>query len=361
MAFTGAHYIVKLAPGTGEWLPHPPVPQIKDRENGYRQHVSRLYRDILTGYRTSLAGHRAFLAAHRAFFCELQAYSMPISWYPGHMRKARKELGTLLRRATLVIEVLDARIPAASCNPLLAEMRGATPLVRILNKSDLADAAMTGNWQKHFAGDFAGACLINGRDFPLPAPAVLEQASRVGGGSGSDFPRRGRIAITGIPNVGKSSLLNQLIGRKLAATGNTPAVTRRQQAAGFAEKWVLVDTPGMLRPRLEDQAAALLMASVGSIGAAAANKTEVGYFLAELLLAEQRPGLARRYGLAASDNTAEALFDRIAIVRGARGKGGGLDLERAAHILLQDFRGARLGRITLETPSGQIHRSVSTT
>jgi len=281
---------------------------------------------------------------------------MAISWYPGHMRKARRELAALLRGAKLAIEVLDARIPAASANPLLARLRGELPVIRILNKSDLADPERTAAWLSHYGGgssnaDFPGlSCLANGRDTPLRADRLLGVLGRLDGGSASRIGSRGEIAIIGIPNVGKSSLLNQLNGRKLAKTGNTPAVTRAQQAVPFAGNWRLIDTPGMLRPKLEDQRGALLMASVGSIGAGALDTETLGHFLADCLLAGHRQALVERYGLAPEVRTAQALFDTIAHSRGALGKGGCADLERAAEILLRDFRTARLGGITLESP-----------
>ena len=273
-----------------------------------------------------------------------------ISWYPGHMHKARRELSALLRGARLAIEVLDARIPAASANPLLARMRGELPCIRILNKTDLADPELTAAWLRHYAGEPGDVCLANGRDDPLAANRLLNAVRRIGGSSAASVPGRGSIAIIGIPNVGKSSLMNQFAGRKLAKTGNTPAITRSQQATRFDEGWRLIDTPGMLWPKLEDQHGALLMASIGSIGAAAVDSETVGRFLAERLLSGHRHRLAERYGPEPVGNTADALFDRIALARGARGKGGGADLERAAEILLQDFRSARLGRITLESP-----------
>lgn len=275
---------------------------------------------------------------------------MPVSWYPGHMHKARKELGLLLRGARLVIEVLDARIPAASANPLLASMRGDLPLIRVLNKSDLADSEMTAAWQAYLADFQNSACLRSGRDELLDRNRLLKQINRLGVPPAGQVPQSGRIAITGIPNVGKSSLLNRCIGRKLARTGNTPSITREQQFVRFTGEWTLVDTPGMLRPRLEDQNAALLMACVGSIGAAGADNMEVAPFLAEILLERRRERLAERYRLENIDISAESLFDRIAVSRGALRKTGLADYDKAADILLQDFRNGRLGRITLENP-----------
>lgn len=275
----------------------------------------------------------------------MRDFTVAISWYPGHMHKARKELGALLRGAGLAMEVLDARIPWASSNPLLERMRGTLPVIRILNKSDLAAPETTTAWLSHYAAA-GSACLTNGRDAPLDPARLNRQLRRLVENAGSGA----LIAIIGIPNVGKSSLLNLLAGRKLARTGNTPAITRRQQAAAYHADWTLVDTPGMLRPKLEDQRAALLMASAGSIGAAAIDTSEIGAFLADRLLAGYRHALEQRYGITAADNTAEAVFDRIAHARGARRKGGAADLERAASILLQDFRSARLGRISLESP-----------
>ena len=320
----GAHYILKSVPPEGFQVS---VPRIQDRLWPYRLASDELYQAL--NYRSNL---------------------MPISWYPGHMHKARRELGSLLRSARLVIEVLDARIPAASSNPLLASMRGDLPLIRVLNKCDLADDGPTAAWQSHFAGLQDGACLRNGRDSPLDRKQLLACIRRLGGSPGGKAGKPGRIAIVGIPNAGKSSLMNLCVGRKLARTGNTPSVTREQQSTRFDADWTMVDTPGMLRPRLEDQRSAMLMASVGSIGAAAADTTEVAWFLAGLLLERHRERLGDRYGLDKSEATPERLFDRIAVSRGALKKAGLADPEKVAEILLNDFRTARLGRITLEYP-----------
>ncbi len=275
---------------------------------------------------------------------------MPISWYPGHMHKARKSLGKLLRDTGLVIEVLDARIPAASSNPLLASMRGELPLLRVLNKCDLADANGNAAWQAWYSARADGVCLRNGRNAPLARKLLLAQIQRLAGASGRKSHRPGRIAIVGIPNVGKSTLLNSSIGRKLAATGNTPSITRRQQSARFADEWMLVDTPGLLAPKLEDQNAALLMACVGSIGAAAVDALEVARFLVEILLRQHRQRLLERYRLRDDALSADSIFDSIALSRGLLKKAGRVDCGKAAEVLLRDFRGGRLGAITLEHP-----------
>ncbi|MCH8137090.1 MAG: 50S ribosome-binding GTPase, partial [Proteobacteria bacterium] len=153
--------------------------------------------------------------------CDHEINGMAISWYPGHMNKARKELVKLLRGIDVVIEVLDARIPMASANPLLASMTKQLPIIKILNKADLADKRITEAWLSYFSTQSAGICLLNGRDQPLSRQSLLRSAYQLCGPRGSQFRAR-EMVIVGIPNVGKSSILNQLTDRKLAKTGNEP-------------------------------------------------------------------------------------------------------------------------------------------
>ncbi|GJM13142.1 MAG: ribosome biogenesis GTPase A [Pseudohongiella sp.] len=275
---------------------------------------------------------------------------MTISWYPGHMHKASKELAKIMHKTDAVIEVLDARIPESSCNPLLANIREQRPCIRILNKSDLADDNVTAAWAAHFSKLDNSACLINGKDRQLSRADIVNTAKGLIKNSNPAGLIQGQIVIDGIPNVGKSSLLNQLAERKIANTGNEPAVTKGQQRVKLQEGWYLIDTPGMLWPKLEDQQSAYRLAITGTIRNTAVEVADIAWFLAELLLQEYPQRLASRYDLPASISEPEPFFDALAKLRGSIGRGGKADLNKTAEILLNEFRSGKLGRFSLETP-----------
>ena len=275
---------------------------------------------------------------------------MAISWYPGHMHKASKELVKIMLKTDAVIEVLDARIPESSCNPLLATIRGERPCIRILNKADLADSETTAAWAAYFSKLDNSACLVNGRDAQISRADIVNIAKKLIKKTNETLLIQGQIVIDGIPNVGKSTLLNQLTERKVARTGNEPAVTKGQQRVKLLEGWYLIDTPGMLWPKLEDQESAYRLAVTGTIRNTAIEVADIAWFLAELLMLEYPERLASRYDYVVSGKGAEHFFDELAKLRGSIGRGGKADLNKTAEILLNDFRSGKLGKFSLEKP-----------
>src|SRR5690554_5413402 len=191
----------------------------------------------------------------------LEAIPMTIGWYPGHMHKARKDITKAIRAADAVIEIVDARLPASSANPLLDTIIGATPRLKVLNKADLADPEVTALWLDGYRGRGHRAIALD-KSQTARVRALAEQCDR-------EFrkpeKKSFRLMILGIPNVGKSTLMNILLDRKIAKVGNEPAVTRARQEIRLNERIVLADTPGMLWPKLEDQDAAYRLAATGAI------------------------------------------------------------------------------------------------
>lgn len=275
---------------------------------------------------------------------------MAIGWYPGHMHKATKELTRLMASVQVVIEVLDSRLPAASSNPVLTSLRGEIPCIKVLTKADLAIGTVTRRWQHYFNAQPGMRCLISSSELPLTTEALLPAAEALTAGEQGGSARNKQLVIVGIPNVGKSTLLNLLAQRKLAKTGNEPAITKTQQRIKLAEGWHLIDTPGLLWPKLEDQVAAAKLACTGTIRNTAIATEDVGWMAAELLIAEYRAALVKRYGISESVQTAEQLLETIAATRGAMGSGGSINWHKAAEVLLNDFRSGKLGKFSLETP-----------
>lgn len=275
---------------------------------------------------------------------------MTINWYPGHMNKARKELQKIVPKVDLVIELLDARAPRASGNPLLHEITASLPRISVLSKADLAAPNITQLWQKAIDAQDNRSCLISGLGTPLQARQVIECAKLLCDTKGKT---KVQLLITGIPNVGKSTLLNTLSERKLAKTGNEPAVTQHQQRIKLIEGWYLIDTPGMLWPKLDDQDAAYRLAMTGTIRNTAIEAEDIAWFAAKELLTGFREHLAERYGITDEVKTDEQVLESIAAVRGAISKRGKVDWHKTAEILLNDFRSGKLGRISLERPEKQ--------
>jgi ribosome biogenesis GTPase A len=281
---------------------------------------------------------------------------MPIQWFPGHMASARKKAAETLASIDVVIEVLDARLPAASANPMIEELRLARqrPCLKLLNKADLADPGATQEWLAFFNRQKAvKAVAISAKK--AGDTARIPDLCQALAPHRADATKPLRMMIMGIPNVGKSTLMNALVKRKIAAVGDEPAVTKSQQNVVLSPRLILVDTPGLMWPKIEHDSDGYMLAASHAIGRNAVLEEEVATFLAAILLARYPALLTARYGFAVQDQDAPGVLEAVARRRGCllKGRGGELDLEKAALILLTDYRSGTLGRISLETPQSR--------
>jgi ribosome biogenesis GTPase A len=279
---------------------------------------------------------------------------MSINWFPGHMVAARKKAAETMERTNVVIEVLDARLPEASCNPIIHELRvhRQRPCLKILNKADLADPVVTQAWLTFYNSQ---------KDVKAVALSCKKpgDVAKVPGLCQALAPHRGtnlkplHMMIMGIPNVGKSTLMNALLKRRVAAVGDEPAVTKSQQRFDLNERMSLTDTPGLLWPRIEFPSDGLMLAASHAVGRNAIIDEEVAVFLADILLARYPGLIAARYGCVVEGLDAVGVIEAVAQRRGFRVKGGDADMEQAALTLLKDYRTGALGRISLETPESR--------
>jgi ribosome biogenesis GTPase A len=278
---------------------------------------------------------------------------MSIQWFPGHMTSARRKAAETMEFTDVVIEVLDARAPEASSNPMIRELREhrQRPCLKILNKADLADPVVTQAWL-HFYNTQANVKAV-----ALSCKSASD-AARVPKLCQPFAPHRNsthkplRMMIMGIPNVGKSTLMNMLLKRRVANVGDEPAVTKSQQCHNINDHMTLTDSPGLMWPKIARPEDGLILATIHAIGRNAVIDEEVAEFLAATLLARYPALLAARYELIEQGLDGVGVIEAIAKKRGCllKGRGGEFDLEKAAMILLTEYRSGRLGRISLETP-----------
>ncbi len=275
---------------------------------------------------------------------------MAIQWFPGHMHLTKKAIGDRIKNIDVVIELLDARLPGSSANPMLAELTAGKPALKVLNKQDLADPARTVQWLAHY--NHLPDTRAIGLDASVSAPAkalakaCFELAPNRGGNT-----KPMRVLICGIPNVGKSTLINTLVGKRATKTGDEAGVTKLEQRISLADDFYLYDTPGMLWPRIIVAKSGYNLAASGAIGRNAFSEEEVALELLDYLKTHYAPLVEARFkltGIAAL--TEEALLSAIGRKRGALQSGNRVDLQKAAEIAIYDFRAAAMGRITLETP-----------
>jgi len=274
---------------------------------------------------------------------------MKIQWFPGHMHKAGKEIKEILPDIDLLIEILDARLPFSSANPLLSELRGDKPCIKILNKADLADPVRTRQWQDFLEQEDGVKTLALTAVQTDKVDTVIELCRKLIPHKATDS-KVIHVLIMGIPNVGKSTLINALAGRTIAKTGNEPAVTKRQQRIDLRNGIILCDTPGMLWPNLENYNTGYRLATTGAIKDTALKHDDVASFAGEFFLHHYPEALKQRYQLETLPETDYELLQLIGKKRGCLRSGGHIDMDKVAKILLSEIRDGILGRITLETP-----------
>jgi ribosome biogenesis GTPase A len=276
---------------------------------------------------------------------------MAIQWFPGHMHLTRKAIGERVREIDVVIEMLDARLPGSSANPMLAELTRGKPALKVLNKQDLADPARTVEWLAHFNALPDTRALGLDASMTAPAKALVDACFALAPSRGNSMTKPMRVLICGIPNVGKSTLINTLKGKRAAKTGDEAGVTKIEQRIVLQDGFYLFDTPGVLWPRIIVAKSGYNLAASGAIGRNAFNEEEVALELLDYLRQHYAAPLQARYKLiGAADQTDEQLLEAIGRKRGALLGGGKVNLQKAAEIVIHEFRAASMGRITLETP-----------
>ena len=278
-----------------------------------------------------------------------------INWYPGHMKKTKESIQKNLKMVDVVFELIDARIPYSSQNPVIESIVGDKPRVIILNKSDLADNRSNKIWQEYFIGKDIPSVLVDsitGKGIE----SLLNMSLDVTKDKRENFEKRGvisrptRAMIIGIPNVGKSTLINTLSGRKGTKTGNRPGITKSNQWIKTRGLLELLDTPGILWPKFEDQSVGLNLAFTGAIKDEILDKETLALRLLERLILNFPSLVEKRYGIEINDDTGLDVMSKIAKKRGCIIRGGEVDYTKVCGIILDEFRKGVIGNITLELP-----------
>lgn len=274
---------------------------------------------------------------------------MQIQWFPGHMHKASKEIKYALPEIDLLIEILDARIPYSSQNPMLASLRGDKPVIRVLTKTDLADPEVTKQWQDFLEQEQGVKTLAVTTQQPEKIKQIIDLCARM-------LPEKTaankviRTMIMGIPNVGKSTIINILAGRIIAKTGNEPAVTKQQQKINLRNNIILSDTPGVLWPNLENRHGGYRLAVTGAIKDTAFQHDDIALFALDYLIKAYPELVQKRYQLQDMPTESMALLEAIGRRRGCLRAGKQVDTDKAAKLFLTELRAGTLGQISLELP-----------
>lgn len=288
-----------------------------------------------------------------------------INWYPGHMAKTKKQIIEDLKLIDIVIELLDARIPISSQNPDIREMIGNKKKIVLLNKSDLANEKENVKWVKHFEKEGEKAILTDSNS-GAGVQELVRKIKEIAKEDLSEMAKKGRVGksirvmILGIPNVGKSSLINRISKKTSAGVGNKPGFTKQTQWIRLSDNIELLDTPGVLWPKFESNEVALNLSFTGTIKDEVLEKTEIAFYLVKYLLENEEERIIERYKLTKEDiniirenvqNKDEQIAEIVNLIakkRGAIVSGGHIDEEKVAGIIIDDFRTGKIGRITLE-------------
>ncbi|MFB4211106.1 ribosome biogenesis GTPase YlqF [Shouchella sp. JSM 1781072] len=278
-----------------------------------------------------------------------------IQWYPGHMAKARREINEKLSMIDVVIELLDARIPLSSQNPVIDELVQNKPRLILLNKSDLADPKQTERWKQYFESQGHAVVEVNSQTGQgvkkiVPACQSLAKDLYKKWEAKGMKPRALRAVILGIPNVGKSTFINRLVNKRQAKVGDRPGITKQQQWIKVGTSLDLLDTPGILWPKFEDQEVGFRLAATGAIKDEILDYGDVAAFVLRFCMQAYPAQLQKRYDISEDVDTEDigALFDEIGRKRGCILRGGLIDYDRTAELVLRELRSGTIGRMTLE-------------
>ncbi|TLU66881.1 ribosome biogenesis GTPase YlqF [Thalassotalea litorea] len=274
---------------------------------------------------------------------------MAINWFPGHMHKAQKEIKEIIHQIDVVIEVCDARLPFSSENPMITSIRGDKPLIKILNKADLADPDLTQIWLDYFQAQHNVKALALTTEEPSGAKQIANLIRKLVPNK-DETGKQINAMIMGIPNVGKSTLLNTLVGKAKAKVGNEPAVTKAQQRIRLDDGIYLYDTPGMLWPKIANENSGYRLAVSGAVKDTAFDHDEIACFAAEYLLQAYPQRLTERYQIDPLPEQEVEFLEEMGRKRGCVRAGGHVDFHKASQIIVNEIRDKTLGPITFETP-----------
>lgn len=290
---------------------------------------------------------------------------MTIQWFPGHMAKARREVTEKLKLVDIIFELIDARLPLSSRNPMIDEVINQKPRLLILNKSDMADEQETRKWVDYFAQRGHKAVAINsleGKGLQLVTKAaqeILKEKFERMKARGMK-PRAIRAMIVGIPNVGKSTLINRLAKKNIAKTGNTPGVTKAQQWIKVGKELELLDTPGILWPKFEDQEVGYKLALTGAIKDTITNMEDLAVYGLRFLSIHYPKRMEERYGFEFLHKDLVETFDHIGKLRRVFGQGGEIDYDQVAQLIVRDIRGLQVGKLTFDFVDEQLEKEALT-